>query len=74
METVKVDVKGQDCPIPLMELKQALAQAQPGQAIEVEFTCPEATVNLPAYCQEAGVEVLSFEKNGRRSWKITVRA
>ncbi|MBQ9069475.1 MAG: sulfurtransferase TusA family protein [Eggerthellaceae bacterium] len=73
MESVKIDTKGQDCPLPLIALKNALAEAEEGQEIELEFTCPEATVNLPNHCQEAGVEILSFDKNESKSWTIKVR-
>ncbi len=73
MDAIKLDTKGQDCPLPLITLKNALADAASGQEIEIEFTCPEATVNLPNYCQEAGVEILSFDKNDNKSWTIRVR-
>lgn len=73
MEAIHVDTKGQDCPIPLMKLKEALAEASEGQEVEVEFTCPEATVNLPSYCEEAGVEVLSFDRDDAGFWSIKVR-
>lgn len=73
MDTMKIDTKGQDCPLPLMALKDALADAEEGQLVAVEFTCPEATVNIPNYCQEEGVEIVSFDKNDNRSWTITVK-
>lgn len=73
MDTIKLDTKGLDCPLPLMELKNTLADAEKGQVIEVEFTCPEATANIPNYCQENGIEILSFDKNANKSWTITVR-
>lgn len=73
METLKYDVKGQDCPLPLITLRNALACAQTGQLVELEFTCPEATTSLPSYCQREGVEIVSFEKNTNKSWTIVVR-
>ena len=73
MDTIKLDTKGLDCPIPLMELKNALEGAEAGQVIEVEFTCPEATANIPNYCEENNIEILSFDKNANKSWTITVR-
>ena len=39
MENIKLDTKGMDCPLPLIELKKALGDAEDGQIIEVEFTC-----------------------------------
>ena len=73
MDKIFVDTKGMDCPIPLIELKNAIAKAEKGQEIEIEFTCPEATVNLPNYCQEEGVEILDYEKEGNKFWRIVVR-
>ena len=62
MENIKLDTKGMDCPLPLIELKKALGDAEEGQIIEVEFTCPDAVVNLPGYCEEHNHEVLDFDK------------
>lgn len=73
MESTYLDTKGMDCPLPLNELKAALGDAEEGQIIEIDFTCPEATVNIPNYCQEHNIEVLAFDKNEDKSWKIIVR-
>ena len=37
MENIKLDTKGMDCPLPLIELKKALGDAEDGQIIEVEW-------------------------------------
>ena len=72
MSTIEIDVRGQDCPIPLMELKKALETAEKGQIIELTFTCPEATANLPDYCEKEGIEILSFNRD-KKAWKFAVR-
>ena len=56
MENIKLDTKGMDCPLPLIEL-----------------TCPDAVVNLPGYCEEHNHEVLDFDKQDNKSWKLTVK-
>ncbi|VEG98938.1 SirA-like protein [Slackia heliotrinireducens] len=58
--------------MPLMTLKKALAEAQDGQEIEVVFTCPEATVVLPEYCENNGIEIVGFDKE-KKHWKFVVR-
>lgn len=73
MESIHIDVRGMECPIPLMQLKEALASAASGQVIEVSFTCPEATTNLPDYCQDNGIEILDYKREGNQYWQITVR-
>lgn len=73
MGNIVRDVKGQDCPMPLITLKEALRDAEPGQVVDVIFTCPEALSTLPEYCDEHGFEVLSLDKQPDRSWKIAVR-
>lgn len=72
MENIKLDTKGLDCPLPLMELKKALGKAEEGQIIEVEFTCPEAVSNLPEYCEEHDHKVVEFDKMDNKAWKIVV--
>jgi predicted redox protein, regulator of disulfide bond formation len=73
MEKIVRDVKGQDCPIPLITLKDALKDAEPGQVIDISFTCPEALNTLPDYCDEHELEILSLDRQADRSWKITIR-
>ena len=73
MEKIVRDVKGQDCPIPLITLKDALKDAEPGQVIDISFTCPEALNTLPDYCDEHELEILSPDRQADRSWKITIR-
>lgn len=73
MDKIILDTKGTDCPMPLIKLKEAVASASKGQVIEVEFTCPEATVNLPKYCQEEGLEIVDYEKEGNKFWRLVVR-
>ncbi len=73
METIKIDVKGLDCPIPLIKAKKALQDAKKEQMIEIEFTCPEATRSLPAYAIQHGHEVILFERLETGSWKIIIK-
>lgn len=74
MDKIIKDVKGQDCPVPLITLKSAFKNAEPGQFIEINFTCPEALNTLPEYCDEHDLEIVSIDKQIDRSWKITIRS
>ena len=72
-DIITLDSKGQDCPQPLIELKEVVATAESGQIIEHEFTCPEATTTIPNYAAEEGLEVVKFEKLGTEGWKIVLK-
>lgn len=72
MEVIKIDVKGLDCPIPLIEMKKALKTLEDGQLLEIEFTCPEATRSLPAYADQHEHKVVSFERLDGGAWKIVI--
>lgn len=74
MNKIIKDVKGQDCPVPLITLKSALKKAEPGQEIEINFTCPEALNTLPEYCDEHDLEIISLDKQLDKSWRITIRS
>ncbi|WP_456079854.1 sulfurtransferase TusA family protein [Mogibacterium sp.] len=74
MNKIIKDVKGQDCPVPLITLKSALKKAEPGQVIEINFTCPEALNTLPEYCDEHDLEIISLDKQLDKSWRITIRS
>ena len=74
MDKIVKDVKGQDCPVPLITLKEAIKNAESGQLIDISFTCPEALNTLPDYCGEHDLEIVSLDKQPDRSWKITVRS
>ena len=73
MEAIKINVKGLDCPVPLVEMKEALKNAKKGQLIELEFTCPEATRSLPLYANRHGHKVIGFERLQTGGWKIIVQ-
>ncbi len=71
--SIKLDTIGWDCPLPLLELKKALKTIEKGEQIELTFSCPEAVVDIPGFCEEAGHEVLEYEKYGNKGWRIVVR-
>ncbi len=73
MNHIEIDTMGQDCPIPLIKLKEALTHCKTGQIIEAKFSCPEAVQNLPNYANENGHEILAFEKLGVEGWKIVIK-
>lgn len=57
-----VDTRGQFCPIPLLKARQALAEMQPGQALEVWASDPLAALDLEALCAREGHSLISLDK------------
>ena len=72
MADVKIDVKGETCPVPLVEMRKALRKAAPGEIIEVEGTHPASKKEIPMAVEALGAELVDVEeKDG--VWKIRIR-
>ncbi|UUP17159.1 sulfurtransferase TusA family protein [Nitratireductor thuwali] len=48
------DLKGLNCPLPVLKARKRLASMQPGQHLWLETTDPLAVIDIPAFCTEAG--------------------
>jgi TusA-related sulfurtransferase len=72
MADVKIDVKGETCPVPLVEMRKALRKAAPGEIVEVEGTHPASKKEIPMAVEALGLELVDVEeKDG--VWKIRIR-
>jgi tRNA 2-thiouridine synthesizing protein A len=72
MADVKIDVKGETCPVPLVEMRKALRKAAPGEIVEVEGTHPASKKEIPMAVEALGSELVDVEeKDG--VWKIRIR-
>ncbi len=72
MADVKIDVKGETCPVPLVEMRKALRKAASGEIIEVEGTHPASKKEIPMAVEALGAELVDVEeKDG--VWKIRIR-
>jgi len=72
MANVKIDVKGETCPVPLVEMRKALRKAAPGEIVEVEGTHPASKKEIPMAVEALGSELVDIkEENG--VWKIRIR-
>ncbi|WP_242362486.1 sulfurtransferase TusA family protein [Limosilactobacillus antri] len=69
---LKIDTSGKDCPIPLFELQKAVASSQPGETIELTFTCPEAIQNVSNYCAKNNYQIEQFAKKDQDSWVVKI--
>lgn len=53
----EIDVCGLQCPGPIMQLKQAMDQIQPGQAVRISVSDPAFGADLDGWCHTTGARV-----------------
>jgi TusA-related sulfurtransferase len=72
MAEIKIDVKGETCPVPLVEVRKALKKASPGDIVEVTGTHSASKKEIPMAVEALGLELIDIEEeNG--TWKIKIR-
>lgn len=71
---LEVDVRGQTCPVPLVECRKAFKKASPGDLVIVKGTHPASKKEIPMACEAMGLTVLEIEdKEGGKEWEIKIR-
>ena len=55
------DLKGLNCPLPVLRTRKRLAGMQPGGRLWVETTDPLAVIDIPAFCTETGHRLVASE-------------
>ncbi len=71
-QEIKIDVTGETCPIPLVEVRKALRKASPGDILEVTGTHPDSKKEIPMAAESLGLEIIDIkEKEG--VWRIKIR-
>ena len=48
------DLRGLNCPLPVLKAAKRLARMRPGSRLWLETTDPLAAIDIPAFCNEAG--------------------
>ncbi len=62
---LELDLKGMNCPLPLLKAKQAMSKMQSGEVIRVEATDPSSVRDFASFARISGHELLvSDELNG----------
>ena len=64
MSEIKVDVRGETCPIPLVEMRKALRKASEGDVIEIIGTHPASLKEIPMAANALNVKIISEEQQG----------
>jgi len=72
MAEIKVDCRGEICPVPLVEVRKALRRAAPGDVIEVLSTHPASKKEIPMAVEALGLRLLSVEGEDN-NWVIRIQ-
>ena len=72
MAEIIVDVRGETCPVPLVETRKALRKAAPGDVIEVLGSHPASKQEIPMAVDALDLELLSIEGDSS-DWKIRIQ-
>ena len=57
-----LDVRGLNCPLPVLKTKKAMRSLVAGDEIWVETTDPLSAIDIPAYCENDGHALIRMEK------------
>jgi len=72
MGEIKVDCRGETCPVPLVEVRKALRKAEPGDVVEVVGTHPASKEEIPMAVKALGLELIAVEGEDD-DWTIRIR-
>lgn len=59
-----LDVKGLNCPLPILKAKKALKDMQMGATLQVLATDPGAVKDFEAFCRTTGNELVESSTEG----------
>lgn len=68
-----LDVRGEICPYPLFETKEALEKIASGAELEVFIDYPLALDNITRWAENAGHTVVDVEELGASEWRIVLK-
>lgn len=68
-----VNVTGETCPIPLVEMRKAVMRAKKGQIIEVKGTHGPSKKEIPMAIHSLGLELIQTEDDSDGVWHIFIR-
>jgi len=72
MAEIRVDCRGETCPVPLVETRKALRKAKEGDIVEVIGTHPASKKEIPMAVKSLGLELIDVQEEGEL-WRIKIR-
>ena len=61
----ELDVKGLNCPLPILRTKKLLAEMESGQVLRVQATDPGSVKDFAAFAKQTGNELLEQQEVNR---------
>ena len=60
----EIDVRGYNCPVPLLRAKKALATMRPGELLRILATDPGAEIDFKVFSEASGNPLIALEEAG----------
>lgn len=61
----ELDVRGLNCPLPILRTKQSLAGMASGQILKIVATDPGSVIDFQVFAEQTGNELLSLSEAGQ---------
>ena len=62
---IELDCKGMFCPMPIVQLKKATKNMQPGQVLRLVATDPGSKRDVHAWAEKTGNKILDSSEEGK---------
>ncbi|KAF5088298.1 MULTISPECIES: sulfurtransferase TusA family protein [Acetobacterium] len=72
MAEIYVDVRGETCPVPLVEMRKAVRRAQPGDVIAITGNNAASKKEIPMAADALSLAVTSIEEQDG-TWTIKIQ-
>lgn len=72
MAEIKVDVRGETCPVPLVEMRKAVRKAETGDVIEITGDNTASKKEIPMAAEALSLAIVSIEELDG-VWKIRIQ-
>jgi tRNA 2-thiouridine synthesizing protein A len=58
----ELDVRGLNCPLPILRTKKSLVDLNPGQVLKIMATDPGAVIDFQVFADQTGNELISLSE------------
>jgi tRNA 2-thiouridine synthesizing protein A len=60
----ELDVRGLNCPLPILRTKKSLVDMNPGQVLKIMATDPGAVIDFQVFSDQTGNDLISLSELG----------